>query len=159
MNTKQVAQLDPAGYFIAMVAADESPLEPGVFHFPAGCVDATAPVLQEGTRARWVSGVFEIEDVPTVPAPEPEPEPEPGPRVPTQVEMKQARLALLAVNKLHLVQPVIDSLPEPQRSSANIEWEYSLTVVRQNSLVSQIGTAIGLDAAAMDELFILAATL
>ena len=71
MTTKQVSQLDAAGYFVGVTVADESPLEPGVFLLPAGAVDAPAPVIPEGQRAKW-EGAWVFEDVP-------QPEPEPGP--------------------------------------------------------------------------------
>ena len=57
---KTVCQLDANGYFVGLTAADESPLEPGEFLIPGGCIDETAPTIPEGHRARWVEGwVFE----------------------------------------------------------------------------------------------------
>jgi hypothetical protein len=73
MTTKQVSQLDADGYFVGVTVADESPLEPGVFLLPAGAVDAPAPVISEGKRAKW-DGAWVFEDIPQS---EPEPEPEP----------------------------------------------------------------------------------
>jgi len=70
---KQVCQLDAEGYFVGLTTADESPLEPGVFLMPAGAIDAPAPSIPEGQRAKW-NGVWVFEDIPQ---PEPEPEPEP----------------------------------------------------------------------------------
>ena len=89
---KTVSQLDAQGYFVNLVEADESPLEPGVFLIPGGAIDAPAPVVPAGSRARW-SGAWFIEDIPApnpapepvstfvpIPAPEPEPvEPPPPP--------------------------------------------------------------------------------
>ena len=70
---KTVSQLDALGYFVGTADADESPLEPGEFLIPGGCVDAPAPTIPQGQRARWADGwVFE-----DTPAPEPEPVPEP----------------------------------------------------------------------------------
>lgn len=70
---KTVSQLDAQGFFVGTTEADESPLEPGEFLIPGGCVDAPAPTIPQGQRARWADGwVFE-----GVPAPEPEPVPEP----------------------------------------------------------------------------------
>ena len=71
MTTKQVSQLDADGYFVGLTAADESPLEPGVYMMPAGAVDAPAPNIPEGQRAKW-NGEWVFEDIP-----QPEPEPEP----------------------------------------------------------------------------------
>lgn len=76
MKTKQVVQLDPAGYFAGVTLADQSPLEPGVFLMPAGAIDAPVPKIPEGKRAKWSDG-WVFEDI-TEPAPEPEvTEPEP----------------------------------------------------------------------------------
>jgi len=58
------------------------------------------------------------------------------------------------------VQPAIDAIPDPvQRRMAQIEWEDSLEFVRTRPLVIQIGAALGLDEAALDQLFITAASL
>jgi hypothetical protein len=68
---KQVIQLDAAGYFVGFATADESPLEPGVYLIPGGCIEAPAPTVPEGQRAKW-NGAWVFEDIP-----QPEPEPEP----------------------------------------------------------------------------------
>lgn len=70
MSHRTVYQLDPAGYLVGEERAYESPLEPGVFPLPAGCIETAPPALAEGERARWAAGAWEI-----VP-PEPEPPPE-----------------------------------------------------------------------------------
>lgn len=82
-----------------------------------------------------------------------------APTVPSQVTMRQARLALLANNLLANVQPAISALPSPQKEEAQIEWDYSSTVVRDRPLVAMIGQALGLTNAQLDALFIQAATL
>lgn len=43
MNTKTVPQLNSQGFYIGIVEATESPLEPGVWHIPGGAVDAPLP--------------------------------------------------------------------------------------------------------------------
>lgn len=40
---KQVVQLDDNGYYSGQTYADRSPLEPGVWLIPAGCVDTAPP--------------------------------------------------------------------------------------------------------------------
>lgn len=79
--------------------------------------------------------------------------------VPAAVTMRQARLALLSADKLAGVQTVINSLPEPQKTKAQIEWDYSQEVQRANGFVAVIGPALGLTEDQIDDLFILAATL
>ena len=79
--------------------------------------------------------------------------------VPVEVTMRQARLALHAAGKLAAVNAAINALPDPPRSAALIEWEYSRTVRRDNQFVATLGPALGLDAAGLDALFIAAAKL
>lgn len=76
-----------------------------------------------------------------------------------EVTMRQARLALLQSELLHLVDGAIDSMDEPARSAARIEWEYSQTVERHRPFVQQLGAVLGLTDEQMDDLFKLAATL
>lgn len=67
-----VYQVSLDGYFAGSVAADESPLEPGVFLIPSGCVEQAPPSFDAlAHRARWTGAVWEIE---AIPQPEPEPE-------------------------------------------------------------------------------------
>lgn len=80
-------------------------------------------------------------------------------RVPAEVTMRQARRALHASGKLSLVEAAIAALPEPPKTVAQIEWEYSNTVQRHNGFVSQIAPLIGMSESEIDSLFITAATL
>lgn len=50
LKQKTVYQLDDNGIYIGETVADESPLEPGVFLIPAGCVMDPPPVHVEGRR-------------------------------------------------------------------------------------------------------------
>lgn len=43
MNQKTVYQTNYSGLFIGKTLADESPLQPGVFLIPAGCVEQAPP--------------------------------------------------------------------------------------------------------------------
>lgn len=53
MITKTAYQLTSDGVYTGPAIAYESPLEPGVFHLPAGCVDIAPPVLDAGMAAVW----------------------------------------------------------------------------------------------------------
>jgi hypothetical protein len=79
--------------------------------------------------------------------------------VPKEITMRQARLALLGAGLLSTVATTIEAMPEPQKSAANIEWEYSNTVLRHNGFVSVLGPLLGLTEQQIDDLFILASTL
>lgn len=85
--------------------------------------------------------------------------PDPVPSVPAVVSMRQARLALLGAGMLANVDAAIDAMPSPQREAARIEWDYATEVRRDNPLMVQLGTALGLDDAAIDTLFVSAAGL
>jgi hypothetical protein len=79
--------------------------------------------------------------------------------VPAEVTMRQARLALHAAGKLAAVTAAINALPDPPKTAALIEWEYSNAVRRDSQFVALLGPALGLDAAGLDALFIAAAKL
>lgn len=74
-------------------------------------------------------------------------------RPPAQVTMRQARLALANAGLLPQVSVAIDSLEEPQRTAASIEWDYSQVVERDRELVAMLGPMLGLDDEALDDLF------
>lgn len=81
------------------------------------------------------------------------------PPVPQSVSMRQARLALLNAGLLDDVEAAIITMDEPQRTQTQIEWEYAQIVERDNALVAALGPKLGLDDAAIDSLFSMAATL
>jgi hypothetical protein len=85
--------------------------------------------------------------------------PQPTPAIPQEVTMRQARLALLENGLLANVQPAINSLPEPDKTKAQIEWDYSNALQRSNPFVAVLGTALGLSSQDLDDLFIQASAL
>lgn len=82
-----------------------------------------------------------------------------APVVPDRVTMRQARLALLGAGLLANVDTAINALPEPTKSAARIEWEYSGEVHRDRPFVQTLGGALGLSSAQLDALFVAAAAL
>lgn len=77
--------------------------------------------------------------------------------VPSIVQMRQARLALLSVGLLDDVDAAIAGIADPvARHAAQIEWEYAATVPRNGSLLKQLAPALGLSEAKLDALFIAA---
>ncbi len=117
---------------------------------PAGWVRADAPpALADGQCAVFAGDGWVIYDAePSVVVP-----------VPAEVTMRQARLALLAAGKLAAVDAAINALPDPPKTAALIEWEYSNSVRRDSQFVALLGPALGLDAAALDALFVAASKL
>ena len=79
--------------------------------------------------------------------------------VPAEVTMRQARLALHASGMLAAVNAAINALPDPPKTAALIEWEYSNSVRRDSRFVGLLGPALGLDAAGLDALFVAASKL
>ena len=67
--------------------------------------------------------------------------------------MRQARLALLAQNKLSDVQTTIDSLPSPAKEQAQIEWDYAKDVDINNPLIVQLMGSLGFTESALSDLF------
>lgn len=79
--------------------------------------------------------------------------------VPTEVTMRQARLALLSQGHLTDAENALNGLSEPDKSAALIEWEYALSVDRNSTLVQTMITLLGLTTQEADDLFTLAASL
>lgn len=75
-------------------------------------------------------------------------------RQPKVVTARQARLALLQEGLLSTVEAAIESLEEPQKTQAKIEWEYATEVHRFSPMVELIGTACGLTTEQINELFV-----
>jgi hypothetical protein len=81
----RVYQTSFDGYFVSAIEADASPLEPGVFLVPAGCVEVAPPAFDADTqRAHWDGAGWIVEEI-LLPEPEPVPEPPPQPEFPPPV--------------------------------------------------------------------------
>ena len=87
-----------------------------------------------------------------------DPEP-PAPVVPSQVSMRQARLALLAAGHLDAVEQAFDAMPADVKRAAQIEWEYAGHVERGSAFTQQMAAMLQLDETALDALFMAAAQL
>jgi hypothetical protein len=82
------------------------------------------------------------------------------PPVPQTVTRRQAKQALLLAGKLASVQPAIDAITDPtQRAMMQLEWDESQEFQRQRPALLMMASAIGLDSAGLDQLFITAAGL
>lgn len=62
MTEKIVYQTDHLGIFIGAVTADESPLEPGVYLVPGGCVEVKPPAVPEQKAAWWNGKAWQLVD-------------------------------------------------------------------------------------------------
>jgi len=79
---KIVYQLDQNGAYLGETIAHESPLEPGIYLIPGGCVETAPPETNEGQVAVW-DGVWTLVDLP---------EPE-KPKEPTAEELAAQKVA------------------------------------------------------------------
>lgn len=79
---------------------------------------------------------------------------------PTQVSPRQIRLALIMSGiDLAMIEGAIASMPEPNKSLANVEWEYATYFARNNQLMNAMAQGLGMTDEQIDSLFILASTL
>jgi hypothetical protein len=88
-------------------------------------------------------------------------EPTDQPEVPKTISARQIRLWLLSSGIfLTQIDTLIDNIDDPQqRDVTRVEWEYAPYIERNHPMVAVFAEALGLSSAAVDQAFILAATL
>ena len=89
--------------------------------------------------------VAEAADLPREVVPEP---------VPDAITPRQLRLALLQRGLLTNVEAAVNALPEPQRTAALIEWEYSSQILLTHPMVAAIAGALQISAETLEEIFV-----
>lgn len=67
---------------------------------------------------------------------------------------RQARLSLLSIGRLNDIDTAINSLAEPDKSIAQVEWEFSEEIRRTHSFVETLGQSLGLTDTDLDNMFI-----
>lgn len=83
----------------------------------------------------------------------------PQPQIP-DVTPRQMRQALIMSGiSLSQIEAAIDSFPEPTKSLARVEWEYSMSFQRNRPLVHQVQQILGWTDEQVDELWKVAAQL
>lgn len=75
------------------------------------------------------------------------------------ITARQLRLWLAGAGILGEVEGLIAGLPEPQRTMAGIEWEFSISYERNHPLVIQLGTALGMTSQDLDTAWVNASKL
>lgn len=76
------------------------------------------------------------------------------------VTPRQIRQALIMNGvSLATIDSALNSLPEPVKSMANVEWEYSIAFQRNRPLVNSVGIMLGWTSDQLDALWKLAGTL
>lgn len=102
----------------------------------------------DGTSEEVIAAKLAVYATPPVPAALP------------SVTPRQIRQALvLSGVPMAMIESAIASLPEPHKSLAQIEWEYSTLFIRSNPLVNQIGAVVGWNSDQLDNLWKMAASL
>jgi len=66
------------------------------------------------------------------------------------ISARQLRLWLHGAGLFEQISMLIAAMPEPQRTTAQIEWEFSTEYQREHPLVKQLGTALRMTSADMD---------
>lgn len=74
--------------------------------------------------------------------------------IPKQISMRRARLLLIDRGLLSTVEGAIASLPEPDKSKAEIEWNTSSYIFRNKAFVLSIAQGLGWSEEYLDNLFI-----
>lgn len=70
------------------------------------------------------------------------------------VTPRQIRQALVLKGvSISMIEDALASLPEPTRTLAQIEWEYSVAFIRRNPLVEQVGLLLGWTSEQLDDLW------
>lgn len=80
--------------------------------------------------------------------------------IPNTISQRQLRTQL-ALNGFNLsdVQAVIDSLPDPNKTIAQIAWDYALTFFRDDTLLNSIADILGISESELNDIFINASKL
>lgn len=134
---KQVVQLDDNGYYSGQTYADRSPLEPGVWLIPAGCVDTTPPEnMRQGYKyqyspAGWIEVSEHIAD-----------------RKPPRQSVEQARIWLageLAKECDMIADSILAEYPQAERLTFEIQVQEASTPGGSKPLLDAIADARGLD--------------
>ena len=76
-----------------------------------------------------------------------------------EVQMRQARLALLQAGYYDAVDNAINAMTGTSGKAAKIEWQVSNTLRRNHPLVTTMGAMLGLSPSQLNGLFTLAASL
>lgn len=148
---KIVSQLNSAGYFVGPVAADESPMEPGVYLIPGGAVDAPPPNIPAGKVALWQGSGWAF----VLPPDEVQEETPPVDGVPQVVTRFQARAALHLAGLLEQVEALMAHPDTPML--AKLAWSDAMEFKRTSPTIASLASTLGLSDAALDDLFTVAA--
>lgn len=143
-----VYQTNSNGVYLGPTEADPSPLEPGVWLIPGGCVEVEPPMIPPGHVAVWDGGAWSIramqEDEPVGPeTPAP-------PLVPQEVSRFQAKAALAMAGKLAAAEAAVHGSGDV---ILQLAWAEAGTFKRNSPGIAVLAPLIELDDAGLDDLF------
>lgn len=150
MNKKIVYQCDENGWFLGLTEADESPLEPGIFHIPRNAYEDSPPVAMPGQRPIRIGDAWQIKDDPRFPKAPAEP------AEPTSCSPAQGLVALFAIKRITEddVLAAIAHIPdEVQRYTVKIGYQRATTWERGSPAMQTMAQLLQLSEADLDELF------
>lgn len=156
MSTKPVFQTDEQGRFIGITEAYESPLEPGVFHIPAGAYEDQPPYLNEPGVTYWrrVDGAWKLENIPKPPE-------SPPPEKPKVCSPAQGLVALFAIKRItedDVLAEIVRISDEVQRYTARIGYQRATSWERNSPTMQTMAQLLQLSESDLDELFTHAAS-
>ena len=111
-------------------------------------------IINKIPELHYANGVFSYEytDIPSEPVVE---ETEIKAIVPEKITARQLKSAMiLAGINLTAVDAIIATLPQPQLDLAMVNWEYSTSFYRNNSMINQIAGALKLTHEQVDAIFV-----
>ena len=147
---KRVIQLDENDYFVGVTTADPSPLEPGVYLYLAGTVDAPLPPeIDDDEVARWDGQQWIIEPDYVLP---PEPELISLDAMRNRAWLKRAdfKLALLDMGYLPQVKQLVSEIDDER---IQILWADSDIFTRNHPDLLRLASQIGVSDAELDAIF------
>lgn len=138
----------------AVWTGDEEEIDPDLGRSPRA-ISVEPPSFNRGTHfAVWSGDEWLIRPLNELPV-----QPDPVYAVPQSVTMRQARIALSRAGVLKAAEDAIAAMPGQPGEEARIEWAFAAELRRDHPLVTSLGDTLGLDAAAVDDLFRSAASL
>lgn len=81
------------------------------------------------------------------------------PQVPQTITLWSFRAMLTVLGLVNAAESLMNSLPEPEKTVANIQWNYGNFIDRDHPLINTLGTQLGLTTEQIDNIFIEAAKL
>ena len=147
----QIYHYDQNGLYLGASAADQSPLEPGVFLIPAQATPVKPPSARDGFLRRFVNGTWEEQYLEPVPEVAPPIEPEaPTDTLPQVVSRAQGLIALEMAGVLVQIEDYMLTATRLEQ----LAWNNIQQFERQSPLLNTLCTNFELSQEDVDNLFL-----